>query len=205
MTNEELRTADSYRQMLSAHGPSFRALNWGSQGGQELRFSVLAGIADLNGKRVLDVGCGLGDFASWFEHHGIDVDYTGLDLTQELLDEAARRHPRRRLIQGSLLDSDLLAGDRFDYVFASGIFYSYPEGGDAWMQAAVTRMWQWAEKGLAFNSLSSWGQSQEAGEYYADPVEVLTFCRDLSPWVSLRHDYHARDFAVYLRRVSVGP
>jgi hypothetical protein len=51
---------------------------------------------------------------------------------------------------------------------------------------------------LAFNSLSNWANDQEANEFYADPVQVLNFCRELTPWVVLRHDYHPRDFTVYM-------
>jgi hypothetical protein len=41
---------------------------------------------------------------------------------------------------------------------------------------------------------------QEPGEFYADPVEIVRFCRSLTPWVVLRHDYLAHDFTVYLYR-----
>ena len=51
---------------------------------------------------------------------------------------------------------------------------------------------------VAFNSLSSWANDKEKGEFYADPLEVLKFCKTLSPWVVLRHDYHSRDFTIFI-------
>jgi SAM-dependent methyltransferase len=200
MSEEEHYTAERYRQLLQVHGASHRTLDWGSRAGQHLRFSVLAGIGNLAGSRILDVGCGLGDFAGWLEGKGIAADYTGIDLTAELVEQAARLHLRRRFIHGSILDESLLSGERFDYVLASGIFATYPTGADDFLRRVVAKMWRLAQRGCAFNSLSAWAPNREDGEFHADPPAVLAYCADLTPWVALRHDYHLRDFTVYLRR-----
>jgi hypothetical protein len=55
---------------------------------------------------------------------------------------------------------------------------------------------------VAFNSLSAWATDQEAGEFYADPLRVVDFCRRITPRVVLRHDYHPRDFTVYLYKTD---
>ena len=41
------------------------------------------------------------------------------------------------------------------------------------------------------------------GEFYTDPLQTLAFCRTLTPWVTLRHDYHSRDFTIYMRKDQV--
>lgn len=200
MNDEERRTAEHYRQLLQEYGASYRTLDWGSREGQHMRFSVLAGIGDLSVSRILDVGCGLGDFAGWLAANGIEADYTGLDLTADLAEQAARLHPHQRFLHGSILDEALLSGERFDYVVASGIFATYPSGAEDFLHRAVARMWRLAGRGLAFNSLSAWAPVREEGEYHADPPAVLEYCRSLTPWLALRHDYHPRDFTVYLLR-----
>lgn len=198
--SEEQRTAEHYRRLLAEHGRSYRALNWGSLEGQRLRFQTLAGIGDLNGKSVLDVGCGLGDFAGWLREAGTRVEYTGLDITPELVSTARELHPEFSFLQGDILDRATLASRRFDYVFASGIFATYKEGGARWMESCLRRMWELAGEGLAFNALSSWSDAQAPAEYHADPAATLAFVGSLSRWVVLRHDYHPRDFTVYLLR-----
>ncbi|CDN13322.1 hypothetical protein RintRC_4207 [Richelia intracellularis] len=55
---------------------------------------------------------------------------------------------------------------------------------------------------MAFNSLSSWGTQKESGEFYADPLATVKFCRTLTPWVILRHDYMQHDFTIYMYRES---
>lgn len=200
MTEEELLTAKRYQRLFIEHGASHGTLNWGSREGQQLRFKVLAEIASLDGKRILDVGCGLGDFAGWLLKKKINADYTGIDLTPELVEQAKITFPGMKFLQGSILDEFLLNEMEFDYVFASGIFYTYSEGRDAWLKSAVARMWQLCRRGVAFNSLSAWAENQEPGEFYADPGETIAFCRSLTPWVTMRHDYHSRDFSIFMLR-----
>lgn len=195
---EEQLTAHRYQRLFDEHGQSHKTLNWGSREGQHLRFRILAGIGQLEGKRILDVGCGLGDFAGWLAQNNIRTDYTGLDLTPELVEQARKNYPELKFVQGSILDESMLAGQEFDFVFASGIFATYQIGANLWQEDAVAKMWGMATEGVAFNTLSSWAPDQEASEYYADPAGVLIACRKLTSWVVLRHDYHPRDFTVYL-------
>jgi len=66
------------------------------------------------------------------------------------------------------------------------------------MKNLVERMFSLCTSAVAFNSLSAWCADKDEGEFYADPFRTVNFCRELTPWVSLRHDYHSRDFTVYL-------
>jgi SAM-dependent methyltransferase len=205
MTDEERLTAENYRRRLREHGASHLALDWGSREGQRLRFRVLAEVGDLAGRRILDVGCGLGGFVGWLDERGIAADYTGIDLTADLVARARSLHPGRRFLTGGILDDVLPAGERFDYVLASGIFATYAEGAEDYLRRVVARMWSLADIACAFNSLSAWAPTREAGEYHADPLATAAFCRELTPWLVLRHDYHARDFSFYLYRQRNAP
>jgi SAM-dependent methyltransferase len=201
--DEEACTSALYRARLATYGANHLALNWGSEAGQTLRFSVLAGVGDMRGRSVLDVGCGLGDFAGWLDANDIAAEYVGLDLTADLVAVARQRHPGRRFVHGSITDPAVLAGDMFDFVVASGIFATYHQHAQSWMERAVTRMWSLARHGVAFNSLSSWSPTRDPGEYYANPETVLSFCRSLTTRIAMRHDYHPRDFTVFLHRGHV--
>jgi SAM-dependent methyltransferase len=196
--DEEQRTRARYRALWDAHGDSYRTLDWGSDTSQQQRFAVLAEGLPLAGCRLLDVGCGLGHFADWLDERGIALDYTGLDLTAELVAHAERRRRGRRFVTGSVVAPAVLQGARFDVVVASGLFATYPNGGMPWMRDVITRMWHWTDTALAFNSLSAWANVSDPAEFHADPAEVLHFCGTLSHRVRLRHDYHPRDFTVQL-------
>lgn len=200
MTEAEARVVAHYRELWLQHGDAPQSLDWSGAMTQQRRFAVLADGLDLHGRRVLDVGCGLGHLADWLQQSGVEAQYTGLDLTPDLLSAASRRHPQHRFVLGSVLDADVLRGERFDVVLSSGLFYTYPEGGMAWLQSAVARMWSWTDQVLAFNSLSTWASRREAGEFQADPTEVLRWCGTLSTRLLLRHDYHDGDFTVQMFR-----
>ena len=57
-SNDDERNRALYRRLLREHGSSARALNWGDQESQTLRFSVLAEIGIGATSSILDVGFG---------------------------------------------------------------------------------------------------------------------------------------------------
>ncbi|MBL0938544.1 MAG: class I SAM-dependent methyltransferase [Gemmatimonadaceae bacterium] len=197
---EEARVVEHYRMLWDIHGDSHRSLDWGSAASQKRRFSVLLDEVDLKGRRLLDVGCGLGHLADWLAEQGVSVTYTGLDITPELLKQAAARHPGHRFVQGSVRDADLFAGEQFDIVVSSGLFYTYVDGGLPWMLDTIATLWQWTGGMLAFNSLSAWAPQHTPGEFSADPLRVLEACRQHTTRLRLRHDYHPGDFTMQMRR-----
>ena len=197
---EESTTALHYERLFAVHGDSFQSLDWGSYAGQQLRYATLAKLANLDNASILDVGCGLGHFLDWFIKEGINVQYTGMDITPSLVVAAKNRYPDQPIFLGSILDKNFLKGQQFDYVFASGIFYTYVTGSDLVLQKSVENMWQLAKKGLAFNALSTLAPDRVEDEYYADPSNVVSFCRSLTQFVEIAEDYHPRDFTIYMKR-----
>lgn len=200
-TADDLKTVEVFSESLRRHGQDYRALNWGSREGQENRFRVLCEIGLADGDSLLDVGCGLGDLHAYLCRRGIAAGYSGLDITPDMVASASRRFPEVQFRCGGLLEDFEAPADGFDYVFASGIFYLREERPFEHLQASVARMFALARKGVAFNCLSRWGDANDGGsEYREDPLRCLEFCRSLTPWVVLRHDYHPGDFTLYLRR-----
>jgi 2-polyprenyl-3-methyl-5-hydroxy-6-metoxy-1,4-benzoquinol methylase len=194
-----------YTERVSTYGHTFLSLDWGSRETQELRFSILSQVGQLNGARVLDVGCGFGDFYRWLMESGINVHYTGIDITPNMVEIAQTLFPETRIELKNLLNLEADKNDSFffDFVFASGIFTHRQRNALDFFKEMITKMFSQCTTGLAFNSLSTWSSKKEVGEFYADPVETLKFCRTLTPWVVLRHDYLEHDFTIYLYRKAV--
>ena len=57
--------------------------------GQERRLALIERHASLRGRRVLDLGCGLGEYVRGFARHGAQA--AGTDIAADRLREAARR------------------------------------------------------------------------------------------------------------------
>ena len=203
-SNDDAANVSLYEGLVVKHGYDFRALNWGSAQSQEGRFAVLAGIAPLAGARLLDVGCGLGDFRLWLLREGTAVDYHGIDIAPFMVEAAKKRQLDTAFSVGTVSD-ELAAGHRYDYVFASGIFYFRKDEPFEYMRQTVQAMFGLCERGVAFNSLSLWRDRPADDEFCADPVEVISFCRSLTRRIVLRHDYHPADFTVYLYKEGAAP
>jgi SAM-dependent methyltransferase len=194
------RIANYYQDLVQKYGHDPRACDYGRPQSQEIKFRVLSEAMPVKGRSVLDVGCGFADFHRFLRERFGEVRYSGIDVCPAMVEEARRLDPGCEVKLANILDASIR--ERFDLVTANGIFYLL--GDEAWptMQEIVRRMYAVAEHAVAFNSLSSWAEDKEAGEFYADPAEVLQFCRTLTPWVVLRHDYHPRDFTIYMYKTA---
>lgn len=211
---ESSRTADSWsarRERIAAffgglverHSGGPEACDWGTSGTQATRFEVLARVMPLRGKRVLDVGCGLADFADYLSARHGPVAYDGVDIAPRMIEEARRRHPALSLRVLDILQED--PGGPYDLVTANGIFYLLGDDPEPYMRRLIARMWELASGAIAFTSLSAWAGRRDPGEFYADPLATVAFCRTLTPRVVLRHDYLPHDFAVYVYREALQP
>ena len=190
--------AEYYDGLVSRYGHDPRACDYGRAESQAKKFRVLGEVLDLDGKTLLDVGCGFADFASYLQSRSRKVRYTGIDLSARMIAEARRLHPDLDLRVENILD----AGDeeRYDVVSANGVFYLLGESAPELMRRLIVKMWELAKVAVAINSLSTWAPDATAGEFYADPLETVSFCKTLTSWIALRHDYHPRDFTVYMYR-----
>jgi SAM-dependent methyltransferase len=194
------RIANYYQDLVQKYGHDPRACDYGRPQSQEIKFRVLSEAMPVKGRSVLDVGCGFADFHRFLRDRFGEVRYSGIDVCPAMVEEARRLDPHCEVKLANILDASIR--ERFDLVTANGIFYLL--GDEAWptMQEIVRRMYAVAEHAVAFNSLSSWAEDKDPGEFYADPAEVLQFCRTLTPWVVLRHDYHPRDFTIYMYKTA---
>ncbi|MCS7077531.1 MAG: GNAT family N-acetyltransferase, partial [Bacteroidia bacterium] len=190
------KNRDYYSKLVKIYGNDIRSLNWGSRASQELRFKIFTEIGDLQGKKILDVGCGLCDFYEYLTRNKIYVDYKGIDITPEMIELSQKRFPELKLeIKDILVEKEV---ETYDYVFASGIFYLIEVAPSDFMKKMIKTMFELTNFGLAFNSLSAWASQKEEKEFYAEPTEVINFCRSLTNKIIFKHHYHPADFTIFL-------
>jgi SAM-dependent methyltransferase len=79
-------------------------------------------------RSVLDVGCGTGVMFEVLQLHRPDIDYTGVDVTPQFIEEAQRRHPAHadQFLVGSLYELPNL-GRTFDAVLCRHILEHLPD------------------------------------------------------------------------------
>ncbi|MBV8906703.1 MAG: GNAT family N-acetyltransferase [Acidobacteriia bacterium] len=193
------RIATFFNRLVDLHGYSPQALDTSSAGVIQPRYEVLGNIADLRGRRVLDVGCGFGDLGAFLlSRWGDTVDYTGIDISARMIEVGRTANPGLRLVTGDLMD--LPAEPQFDVVLAQGIFYLLEDNAEKRFFDMIARMYSLAKVAAGFCTISNWAERQQPREFYADPLRTLDFCRGLTPILSFRHDYLPNDFSVFLYR-----
>jgi SAM-dependent methyltransferase len=193
--------AERHRHELAAHGPSLGAVGWSLQS-QRKRFEVLAELGPMANARVLDVGCGFGDFLAFLQEAGqIPASYAGIDVVAEFIDEARRRYPDACFNVADLID---LPGENiYDYCVASGIFYLPSSRWNKYVRETTLKMLAISEKGVAINFLSSFSRRPDGTSYYADPGAVLRLLgQHVCSRLVLRHDYLPNDFTIYLYKAQ---
>lgn len=115
---EELAEAFAARVETKAHNAFYE------------RPAMLALLSAVEGRRVLDAGCGPGVYAEWLVEHGAEV--VGLDVSPKMVELAGRRlQGRARIIQADLGQPlNFLEADSFDVV-VSALALDYVRDWDA--------------------------------------------------------------------------
>jgi SAM-dependent methyltransferase len=78
-------------------------------------------LGDLNGARVLDIGCGSGRNSRWFAEQGATVE--GVDLAAPLLDSVRPGMPDSVTLTATDVLRDPLPAGQYDVVYDSGCFH----------------------------------------------------------------------------------
>jgi len=207
LSKETLLTADAdwvrrwYGELAQQFGDDHRSLGFNQRTSQQKRFEALCELGDFNGRRLLDVGCGLGHFLLFLRQRGVHPEYTGLDITPELIG-----HARARFQGESSLPCGFEVGDTltyephkpFDFVVASGIFGLLSAQAEGRIAPTMHRLFSWATVGMAINFLSNRAPRQAKGRLYVDPSRMLSLALELTPAVRLHHNYLPNDFTLYL-------
>lgn len=186
-----------YSEALTDYGPrDARSLHWLDEAHQLIRFNVLMGIGTFDRKRVLDVGCALGDLYKYFLKKKIEVDYTGIDLMPEFIEIAQKRYPEASFISGNI--SEYIFNKHVDYIFASGAFSFKVADYKVYYFATIKTLFEHANMGVAFNMLNK--QEHIDDDIYAayDSCEVADFCKTFCNRIEVITDYLPQDFTIYL-------
>jgi cyclopropane fatty-acyl-phospholipid synthase-like methyltransferase len=191
---KKLRTF--YESAYATYGDDARSVHWSDAETQEVRFEVLNNIAPLNGMRVLDVGCGLGDLYKFFLKKQIEVDYIGIDIVPAFVTRARERFPDAHFECMDIAD----VREEYDYVLASGTLNVAIPDAKAHYFATIKTLFDRAQKGIAFNLLNSAGHITNDTYIAYDVGEVTTYCKTLSDNVVVIADYLPWDFTVYVGR-----
>ena len=189
-------TIRRYEERFRKFGVSVKTMGWRDKSQQNLRFTVLSGIGDLNLKTVLDVGCGFGDLYGYLAKSARKVKYTGYDISPKIIRAAEKRFPGASFEIKDILEERVQ--ERFDYVFSSGVFNHRISENLTFTKRMIKKMFEISKKGLAFNMMTDYVDFRERRLFYYSPEGIFKFAKNLSRYVILRHDYPLYEFTIYV-------
>lgn len=193
-----------YEKRLSEYGPGIQALASGNVERRNIRFDVLSSVGNLEGARILDVGCGLADLYAWLQEQGIQVEYTGHDITPGLIELAAKRFPEAEFEVRDIQTEGI--SKRFDYIVSSQTFnnrLSHDDNFDV-MKDVLQICYEACDNAVAIDMMTAYVDFREDHLYYYQPEDVFSYAKTLTKRVSLRHDYPAFEFAILLYKDFTG-
>lgn len=200
--------SELYGEKIRRHGDTTDGLIWGTRVKQQHRFEQIRAALepDLESPSVLDVGCGTGDFHAWLQEQGIAHDYTGVDITPEVLEMASEKFDDVELVECDLAETSL--SSQYDFVTLSGTLHALPESVEAEQMRAYARrliegMFEHTRHAMVFNFMTTYVDYRDEDLLYLDPTRLFDFCQhELSRHVELRHAYGLYEgmIAVYTPR-----
>lgn len=194
---------------MERHGAGFEAALWASRDSQRRRFEVFAQMAYLPGKRILDAGCGRGDFARWLVERSIGFErYIGVDALPEVIDFArGRNFPRCEFHEGDLVNDALLfkIGEP-EVICISGTLNTMT---DEQALRVLDFAWRGTSQTLVFNFLSARAGDlavpQTGPARRIDPLMLLNWALDRTSDIAFRQDYfpQGHDATIRMRKEGV--
>ena len=187
---------EDYQKSLKEYGASPKALLWWDYRSMAIRFRELVKEVPLDGRSVLDAGCGMGDLLPYLYAKSTSFRYLGVDTNRGFIDIAKTRYEGHNFKVADPFKHKI--GD-FDVVLSSGVMNgNYP----GWLdkrQKMIKELYSQTNQVLAFNMAG--GLKPIANDNliaYADPQVIFEFCKTLSDRVILKTDYLQKDFTIVM-------
>lgn len=199
MTNISDSIREAYQKRFKRFGGRAQSLRWSHIGAAHQRFRQIWADTDFSNKSVLDVGCGFGYLGKFLTKKFENVNYTGVDIVPEFIEKAKIRRPQLKFFVRDYLFDPM--PEKFDIVVASGILNGNVPDNVDYRKKAIKTMFEHANDAFIFNMLGAHPQPETASKsnaWYADSIEILTYCMSLSPRVIFRAAYNSKDFTVVM-------
>lgn len=193
-----------YSKKVQQHGRTPHGVDWNSLDSQELRFLELCDVIDEDSNfSLLDFGCGYGALLDYLGRTKKDFQYTGYDISHEMIAEAANAHKKNENVSWC---TDQLTG-QYDYTIASGVFNvrlnTEKSRWEEYIKRTLATIHEHSKKGFAFNMLTSYSDAEYMQDYlyYASPTYFFDYCKQhYSKHVTLLHDYPLYEFTIIVRK-----
>ena len=201
--NAEEKMKQHYYPRLEKYRETHEILDWENRKAQFARFRVLIENVNLEGKTVLDVGCGCGDLFDMLNDEGISTRYTGIDILEGMVEKARELHSDGRFLCGDIFRDSSACEESYDVVFTSGIFNLNLGNNMEFFLSAVTRFSEIAREYLVLNLLDESSPDRDNRYFYFNPEDTAIKIEKHGWDVKIIKGYLDNDFTLVCRRIKI--
>ncbi len=193
---EEIRTY--YESKMGQGLPDYGVLGWESEKAQRLRFDMLLDSVSLEGKSLLDIGCGMGNLLEYLIYKGLHVQYTGVDILESMIESAKCKKLDGEFLCVDVFEDEAFSSRSFDVIYTSGIFNLNLGNNREFLLKALKKMLDTAKETVVFNLLHKDSPDREDKYFYHDPEEIKILLKDFPAIerVEVKEQYLNNDFTV---------
>ncbi len=191
---------DFYDARVTSYGLSPSTVGWKDFAQQELRFDILTSDIDLNGKKVVDIGCGFGDLANYLDSKGINVEeYIGVEVSKKML-EIAKKNTLTKL-NAKYMNANIFKDPMnitVDFALMSGLLNLRQSTNSATeiLQSFLLKIRPIVTQGLVFNLLTDEVDFEQPHHLHYNPSTAQLIVRDFFKDVYIKKDYGLYEFTV---------
>lgn len=197
-SSDKTKIINRYMKRFKKYGVDIKTLASGNIERQKIRFKIFSEIGDLNGKTLLDLGCGFGDFYQHLKERNISVKYTGIDICPAFIDVCRERFPEADFMVRDIQKEGF--NKKYDYIVSSQVFNGKFEVQDNMdvIKNVLEKCYKNCNVATAFDMMTDYVDFKEDKLYYYSPEKIFSYCKSLTKRVLLRHDYPLFEFVVCL-------
>lgn len=186
-----------YLNAAARHGGNFPTLLWASRKTQAARFNAIVNACSMNGKKILDVGCGRADLLTFLQDCGSQPsEYIGIEAV-EVLAAVARQRPGAKIIDGDFVADTRLMEVAADVIIFSGSLNTLDQF--AFYQS-LSHAILVARQAVVFNFLCSPALAAAGHLHWYQPDDVLRFARNKCSRVGWLNNYLDGDMTIYMEK-----
>ncbi len=126
------------------------------------------------------------------------MDYTGYDLSPDLIKIATERFPEAKFEVRDIQNDGI--PEKFDYIVSSQTF-NFRFGNESNLdvvKACLKISYESCLKGICFDFLTSYVDYKEDHLFYYQPEELFSYAKSLTKRVSISHESELYEFALFL-------
>ena len=183
---------------LTGRGLNYKMQGWSSEKEQKVRFQTIANSANFSNKRVLDLGCGLGELYDYLSKDKRLAFYLGIDQHWPFLKQAKKRIGSAQC-HFRLADISRTPLPELDIIIASGSL-NYQSRQVDYLEHMIARMYTATKEVVIFNLLNKNIFLKPTLLQAYDKDAVVAYCHTLSRKVTVIDDYSASDFTIVLKK-----